>query len=188
MVTNIVVGFDFTPASRVALQRAVALIGHKRLHMLHILCVVERHRALPGLPHRGRADLAYCERVEAAIGEVVTDELRQAALLEHMQFCVHVRIGHAADEILGLARDVGADRIIVGKREADGIKHLLLGSVAERVVRSAGCSVEIARAKAYPYVPRYAIQEVESAPHHELPHRYGYDTGVAMRPDMWPLY
>jgi hypothetical protein len=120
--------------------------------------------------------------------DVVTAELRRTALLEHMQFYVHVRIGHAVDEILGLARDVGADRIILGNREADGVRRLLRGSVAEHVVRHAGCSVEIARAKTYPYVERYAMSEVEPATHHELPHRYDYDSGVVMRPDEWPLY
>jgi nucleotide-binding universal stress UspA family protein len=188
MMTNVVVGFDFSPGSRVALERAVALTGRRRLHVLHVLCVVERHRSLAGLLHHGRPDLEYCERVQAAVNEVVTDELRRTALLEHMQFCVHVRIGHAVDEILDLAREVGADRIILGKREADGVRRLLLGSVAEHVVRHAGCSVEIARAKTYPYVERYAMSEVEPAKHHELPHRYEYETGVLMRPDDWPLY
>jgi nucleotide-binding universal stress UspA family protein len=190
MVSNVVVGFDFTPGSRIALQRAVSFAARRPQNVLHFLCVVEPPRSLPGLPHHGHADLAYCERVQTALTEVVVDELRRAAALERVHFCIHVRIGGAADEILMLAGEVGADLIIIGKRELDGVGRILLGSVAERVVREAGCSVEIARPKTYAYVERYEMREVEPSSHHYVPpHRYTYDQACQlMRPDEWPLY
>jgi hypothetical protein len=105
-----------------------------------------------------------------------------------VHFCVHVRIGRPADEILALAGEVGADLIVVGKRSLDGIARALLGSVSERVVREAGCSVEIARPKAYPYVERLEMQEVKANGHYVPPHRYTYDEAGLTRPDEWPLY
>ena len=44
-----------------------------------------------------------------------------------------------------LAREIGADLIVLSTRGHSGLKHLLLGSTAERVVRNAPCPVLVAR-------------------------------------------
>lgn len=49
------------------------------------------------------------------------------------------------DRIVGLARDGDYDLIVVGTHGRTGIQHVLLGSVAERVVRHAPCPVLVAR-------------------------------------------
>ncbi len=48
-----------------------------------------------------------------------------------------VRQGRPASEICAYAREVGADLVVTGTRGRHGENRLLLGSVAERVVRSA---------------------------------------------------
>ena len=50
-------------------------------------------------------------------------------------------IGEPATEIVELAREGGFDLVVVGTHGRTGIRHALLGSVAERVVRRAGCPV-----------------------------------------------
>ena len=56
-------------------------------------------------------------------------------------------------------------------------------------MREAQCTVEVARAKTYPFVPLAEITEVEPTHTYVPPHRYSYeDHRVAMRPDEWPLY
>jgi nucleotide-binding universal stress UspA family protein len=50
-------------------------------------------------------------------------------------------IGDPALEVVQLARDGGFDLIVVGTHGRTGLRHALLGSVAERVVRRAGCPV-----------------------------------------------
>ena len=47
----------------------------------------------------------------------------------------------AASAIVDLAEELGADLIIMGTRGHTGLKHVLLGSVAERTLRHAPCSV-----------------------------------------------
>jgi len=47
----------------------------------------------------------------------------------------------AAEKIVELARDRHADLIVMGTQGRTGLPHLLLGSVAERVVRLAPCPV-----------------------------------------------
>ncbi|HVK72111.1 MAG TPA: universal stress protein [Kofleriaceae bacterium] len=52
-----------------------------------------------------------------------------------------VRQGPPAEEIVELARADGYDLICMGTHGRTGIKHILLGSVAEQVVRRAPCAV-----------------------------------------------
>ena len=48
---------------------------------------------------------------------------------------VFVRVGKPADEILQCAAERGADTIVMGTHGRTGLRHLLVGSVTERVVR-----------------------------------------------------
>lgn len=49
---------------------------------------------------------------------------------------VFVRVGKPADEIIKFAAEHGVDTIVMGTHGRTGIRHLLAGSVAERVVRA----------------------------------------------------
>ena len=53
----------------------------------------------------------------------------------------HVVIGRPADEIVRFARDKDVDLIVVGTHGRTGIRRVLMGSVAEHVVREAPCPV-----------------------------------------------
>lgn len=55
--------------------------------------------------------------------------------------------GNAADEILKTARFMKADLIVMGSQGSTGVKRLFLGSVSNKVVHSAGCSVGVIRSK-----------------------------------------
>ncbi len=55
--------------------------------------------------------------------------------------------GVPATEIVRYAREKGCDLIVMGTHGRTGIKHALLGSIAEKVVRSADCPVLIVRPK-----------------------------------------
>lgn len=52
-----------------------------------------------------------------------------------------VLAGHPAEEIVALAKHRGADAIVIGTHGYGGVKHLVLGSVAEKVLRGAICPV-----------------------------------------------
>jgi hypothetical protein len=57
------------------------------------------------------------------------------------------------------------------------------------VMREAGCTVEIARAKRYAEVELLPVEPVDPVHTYVPPHRYTYeDHRVCLRPAEWPLY
>ena len=60
---------------------------------------------------------------------------------------VEVVAGHPADAIVRVAAERGVDLIVMGTHGRTGLQHVLLGSVAEKVVRLASCPVMTVRRK-----------------------------------------
>ena len=186
--SQVVVGFDFSRSGHAALERGIGVAARAPWHVLHFVCVIDPHFAFPSLPAK-HIDVDYADRVQAEVSAIVEQELNDKRIADRVNFFVHARIGKPAREILGVAQDVGADLIIVGSKGLTGVERAVLGSVSEKVVREAGCSVEVARPKTYDYVPLLKI--VEAKEHHKYvpPHRYTYeDQRVNRRPPDWPLY
>jgi nucleotide-binding universal stress UspA family protein len=187
--SQVVVGFDFSHSGKSALYRAIALATRAPWHVLHFVCVVDPHSPFPALPAK-KVDLAYAERVQEAITGEITQELKAKKIEGRIHFFVHAPIGKPAHEILLCAEMVGADLILVGSKGLTGIERAVLGSVSERIVREAGCTVEVVRPKTYAYVPLLEIVDNKQAVHkYAAPHRYTYENHVAeRRPADWPLY
>jgi len=186
--SQVVVGYDFSHSGNAALYRAIALAARAPFHVLHVACIVDRH-APPVIAHHGPMDYAYTERLQQALTDVIAQELRAANTQGSVHFCVHVRIGKPAEELLELAHDVGADLIIVGSTGLTGVERLFLGSVSEKIVREAKCTVEVARPKTYEHVELSEIVDHEPHLTYVPPHRYSYeDHRVELRPNEWPLY
>ncbi|MBL0214278.1 MAG: universal stress protein [Myxococcales bacterium] len=186
----VVVAYDFSHTGHAALRRAVTLAAAAPNHVLHVVCVVSAHAPIPSIPVYDGVDYVYAARVQEALTTAVHDELVLAAPAHRVDFFVHARIGKPAEEILWLAREVGADLIVMGSHSLHGLERLVLGSVSESVVRNASCSVEVVRSKSYGDVELIPVVEVPEHDHTYLPpHRYEYaDTRVQMRPADWPLY
>ena len=78
------------------------------------------------------------------------DEARQRFEGRHgpgtrLRCITHLRAEIPAEEIVALATEVGADVIVVGTHGRRGVRRLVLGSVAESVVRLADCAVLVVR-------------------------------------------
>ena len=182
----VVVGFDFSRSGHAALSRGVAIAARAPQHVLHVVCVVDPHAPIPSIPSYHGVDAMYAARVQEALATEVHDELERQEVTSRIDFFVHARIGKAAAEILELSRQVGADLIVVGTHGLTGIERLVIGSVSEKIVREAGCTVEVARPKQYADVELPDLAETDE--HRFLPpHRYQYeDHRVLLRPNDWP--
>lgn len=100
-----------------------------------------------------------------------------------------VAFGKAADCLLKKARELNASMILVGTHSRRGLEHLLMGSVAEEVMRSAPCSVLVARPEperpsAPPRAPEPASQNEKEFLEVDVDlaasHAYGVDHGVEL--------
>lgn len=186
----VVVGYDFSHSGHAALCRAVALASGAPKHVLHIVCAIDPRDPIPSIPSYAGVDYLYAARVQEALMFAVQEQLDKTDCQHRIHFFVHARIGKASQEILRLASEVGADLIVVGSHNLTGIERLILGSVSEKIVRDAGCSVEVARPKQYAEVELLPVTEVEDHDHTYVPpHRYEYeDHRVLLRPVEWPIY
>ena len=181
-----VIAYDFTPAAEEALIRGIDAAARAPEHVLHVITAIDPSHGLAIEPTRD-VTYPYAERIQARVADRIAAALagRDAAV----NYYVHARIGDAAEEIISLAGEIGADLIFIGSRGRTGLERVLLGSVSERVVREAGCAVLVARHKEYPDVP---LRDVRAFEHpnkrYVRPHRYSYvDQRVITRPDDWPL-
>ena len=89
------------------------------------------------------------------LNELVAQLEKQLASMKTMalaagapQVETHVRQGACATDICDFAKDSAFDLIVMGTHGRSGLSHLLLGSVAERVLRMAPCPVLTVKADA----------------------------------------
>ena len=141
---TIVVGIDFSEASDIALDEALALAAARQAE-LHVLYVDEHFRAPEGGREAAESLLLRVEHHTVARMKEVRQ--RQGQTVSFRKIYSHFRLGAAAEQIVQLASDLDADLVIVGTHGLSGLKRLVLGSVAERVVRLSRCPVWIVRPK-----------------------------------------
>lgn len=79
-------------------------------------------------------------------GRTALASVSEAAAAAGVRAEVRVAEGHPSEEILRAAAEWSADLVVMGTHGRSGLAHLLLGSVAERVIRHASCPVLVVRA------------------------------------------
>lgn len=78
---------------------------------------------------------------EESIAKWMSAELGAIGRNDGVCACLVVASGSPAREIVKQAAELPADLVVIGTRGASGVERLLLGSVAERVLRTAPCPV-----------------------------------------------
>jgi nucleotide-binding universal stress UspA family protein len=140
-IERILVPLDFSPASMQALDYAVSLAKQFRaaIHLVHVHPPDEA-ASKPGAAHLLLESAETIERLNEELAGIHRKRVES--------FCpenCHIRGGRPYQEIIALARELNADLIVLSTRGHSGLKHLLLGSTAERVARGAPCAVLVAR-------------------------------------------
>lgn len=87
----------------------------------------------------------YVGRRRREAGRLIEEQAREAEDHGAHVAAVHLRERRPAEEIADLAGEIGADLVVVGSRGLGTIKRLLVGSVAEGVVRLAVCPTLVVR-------------------------------------------
>jgi len=106
-----------------------------------LICVIDRGAADAAAPEMPRDELLAEARDQAhAVIAEQGPKLAPGA-------ATFTPEGHPAEEIVAAARTWGADLIVIGSHGRGGLGRVLLGSVAESVMRHAPCPVLVVRAK-----------------------------------------
>jgi nucleotide-binding universal stress UspA family protein len=151
MYRRILVATDLTESSRPALQTGLEL-AHRLGAKLEILHVVEPPYRTRGWYSPYSADentflQGVSVRQAEAAQRVLDDQVKEADRESKVQVKSVVKVGVPADSIIETAKDSGADLVVVGTHARQGFQHVFLGSIAERVVRTAPCPVLTVRAE-----------------------------------------
>lgn len=130
---------DFSPASRPAFRRAVALARACRaaLVLVHVMTPPSPFISEGASPQSYLDLLVLARRGAKRRLAAVLGRARRAGVRAQAVFAE----GLPADEILRAARRAHADLIVTGTHGRTGLSRAFMGSVAERVVRESRCPV-----------------------------------------------
>ncbi len=165
----ILVAVDYSSEGDLAFERALEMAAEKDTAVVHVVNVLPVYQtgavpldegasgvfvgALPTINEAGQQLQAYTQRI-------VDDFKRTHTGLAHGfldEVVAHQRVDVPSEEIARLAEEIAADLVVVGTHGRRGLPRLLLGSVADSVVRLAPCPVLVVRPKAEP-APQPAIE------------------------------
>ena len=146
MWKHLLVPVDFSEcaARAVELGRSIAERDRARMTLVHVSLLPPNlpPDALvtpPGAAERVRVD-EYTTRGVGGLLDAIAAPLRDRGL-DVRTVAVAASSGDVADELMRVAAESNADAIVVGTHGRTGLSHLLLGSVAEKVIRRANVPV-----------------------------------------------
>jgi nucleotide-binding universal stress UspA family protein len=134
---------DLSEGSKRAAELAaeLAAAAGARLTLLHVLQLPAAHGPELSLPN-------YLEDIEGAATRLLDEWAGTLRVRSKVTVATCTAIGSPASEILTmLDTEPSVDLVVVGSHGRKGLGRLLLGSVAEQVVRHAPCPVLVARAR-----------------------------------------
>jgi nucleotide-binding universal stress UspA family protein len=142
-IRRVLVPIDFSPASSEVLAFVLPLLKKfgAELHLVHVFASDYPLASLVTMPLIV-PEIEVSRRVHSHLKDVA---LQQAIALRREN--IHAVKGQPFAQICRLAREIQADLIVTATRGLTGLKHLALGSTAERVVRHAPCPVLVVHAK-----------------------------------------
>lgn len=147
-IKSILVPVDFSDTSKKAVQYAVRMAEQfgSKIILLHVIEPVATpdfsYHPMMLEPEKAKA------AARSAIDRIVDKFRIPASMLDRSL----VRYGSAFAEITDAARTLKVDLIILTTHGYTGLKHVLMGSTAERVVRHAPCPVLTVREKEHEFV------------------------------------
>ena len=136
---HILVPMDFSGYARQALTCAVPL-ARKHRAKISLVHVAQTPVAMRTTPDGGLVMPVNPARL-VGVATRHLEDLAAQLLPRELRGRTMVREGNAAHEVVGAARTSKADLIVLSNTGRSGLKRLLLGSTAERIVRHAHCPV-----------------------------------------------
>ncbi|MGH0034973.1 MAG: universal stress protein [Myxococcota bacterium] len=137
-VRKILVAVDFSAHSDKAVEDGIDLAKRfdAELHLVHAFDV-----PVPMVtPYEVAVPTGFVEQAREAAKKRL-QELEEKVRAAGSDVHAHLTEAPAAHAVARAAEELGVDLIVMGTRGNTGLKHVILGSVAERTLRLAPCSV-----------------------------------------------
>ena len=148
---TVLVATDFSEPSEVAVRygRALADAFHASLHILH---VVPDSMALPWATRADGLAMADVQRQWEREANQRLQRMLPKQEREALHATLVTRAGDPVRQITSYAVETSADLVVLGTHGRGPVAHMLMGSVAERVVRTAPCPVLTVRHPQHEFV------------------------------------
>ena len=144
MSDRVLVPYDDSPLSEHALEHALAEHGDAEITLLHVLDFVEAGYSAPVETNLPGYWEEWYEKAMAEAEDLFADA--QATADEYdVTLETATMVGQPSRAIVEYVEDNPVDHVVMGSHGRSGISRLLVGSVAETVVRRAPCPVTIVR-------------------------------------------
>jgi nucleotide-binding universal stress UspA family protein len=142
---TILVATDFSEHAEAALEYAAQLAARldATVHVVHAIGIPAMGISEMGVAYASATIESATKTAQDAIAAQVAKYRDRVSLAP-----TRLEVGDARDVIDRVAEQIGADLVVMGTHGRRGIRRMLLGSVAEAVVRSAPCPVLTIRPKA----------------------------------------
>ncbi len=145
----VVVGSDFSELGDRAILEGVRLSWLYPRAALHVVTVATESPAgvlMPGGSLQVRPHLEAIELARLHVAELTRRYCEHSPWPASLdKIAVYVVVGSPAERIVTLAAAIDADVIVVGTHARRGIDRMILGSVAQEVVKRAPCGVFVLR-------------------------------------------
>ena len=143
--THVLVTTDFSPTGDHAIAHAFRMAADHGAEVIlcHVVDVVPPPNPL--YAHYEPTDTFRPERAIEEARQALLKRVPTSGALAKVPYRTAVVEGTAADEILRVANDEHADLVVIATHGRGMLKHVLMGSTAERVVRHATCPVLVVR-------------------------------------------
>ena len=130
---KVVVPIDFGEQSHEAVDAVLEMeFRPKDIHVIHV--APDLAAMSPEVVWQNIAEETRRSEIEESFKQEFSDS-------KYRNLSFHVTIGDPGHEITDYAQEIGADLIVMPSHGRTGLQRLLLGSVAERVLRLAHCTV-----------------------------------------------
>lgn len=168
-VETALVGVDFDDSGDDAIVDALRWLGEnpnrvvRALHVLDPNQVARDNHVQPALLAKEQA----LSRAPQELLHWIAQMAQMRGLVFDERIHAHARIGKPVETMLQFAIDYDASLLIVGTNSRRGVERLVLGSVAEMLVRNARCPVLVARPVDYTGAIKTRLPEPPYAPGQE---------------------
>lgn len=139
MATRVLIPIDGSDQSEEALEHAIREYPDAELIVLHVIDVVS------GLYVDGYLDYRETRENQEKRAEALLSDTADLAKSHGRDVTTETVVGQPATSIVEAAEDMDADLIVIGSHGRSGVSRILLGSVAETVIRRAPVPVTVVR-------------------------------------------